>query len=448
MNKTFLTLSIICATAFGSMAQTSLEEIKANPAKAGGIYYAYPVSESLNTAPPKGYEPFYISHYARHGSRYLIGDRDYITVAERFAHADSCGALTPLGKDVYARLQRLVPVVKGRGGDLTALGARQHRGIADRMYKAFPQVFAGNPECTAKSTIVMRCAMSMCSFAEGLKENNPSIVIPREASEANMYYLNYHSPRSNYYTRQGGVWFEENRKFKQAMTRPDRLMKSLFSDSVYVYKNVNPEDLMWGLYWVAVDMQDMEWDEQFFDIFEPEELFDLWRSFNYSFYVCNSNHPSAQGLLLENTKPLLTNILEGADSHIARGVNGGDFRFGHDGNLIPLAAMLHLENCHGCEGDPYKVHEVYSDFKISPMAGNVQIVFFRPSKKQISPDNVLVKFMLNEREVKVDGLKAAEGPFYRWTDVRDFWTRLLDAPAERLVNFNESEQSHFMTNMD
>lgn len=426
---------IFCAVAFGATAQTSLDEIRKNPAKAGGIYYAYPVSESCNTAPPKGYEPFYISHYARHGSRYLIGDRDYITVADKFAHADSCGALTPLGKDVNARLQRLVPAVKGRGGDLTSLGAKQHRGIADRMYKAFPQAFAGTPECTAKSTIVMRCAMSMCSFAEGLKDNDSSIEIPREASEANMYYLNYHSPRSNYYTRKDGVWAEENRKFQQEMTRPDRLINSLFSDPDYVRRNINPQDLMWGLYWVAVDMQDMEWDEQFFDIFEPEELFDLWRSFNYSFYVRNSNHPLGEGLLLENTKPLLTNILTGADSHIARNVNGGDFRFGHDGNLIPLTAMLRLENCHASEGDPYKLHEVYSDFKISPMAGNVQIVFFRPAKKRISPDNVLVKFMLNEREVKVDGLQPVEFPFYRWADVRDFWVRLLESQASELVDF-------------
>ena len=37
-----------------------------------------------------------------------------------------------------------------------------------------------------------------------------------------------------------------------------------------------------------------------------------------------------------------------------------------------------------------------SDFKIVPMAANVQLIFF--SKK--GSDDILVKFMLNEKEVK------------------------------------------------
>ena len=45
-------------------AQTSLEEIIATPAKAGGIYYAYPVGDEGRqvTSAPEGYEPLYISH--------------------------------------------------------------------------------------------------------------------------------------------------------------------------------------------------------------------------------------------------------------------------------------------------------------------------------------------------------------------------------------------------
>ena len=52
---------------FVAIAQTSKEEVFEDINKAGGVYYAYPVTESKNTLPPKGYEPFYISHYGRHG---------------------------------------------------------------------------------------------------------------------------------------------------------------------------------------------------------------------------------------------------------------------------------------------------------------------------------------------------------------------------------------------
>lgn len=403
-------------------AQTDLKEISGNLDRAGGIYYAYPVSESLNTPAPKGYEAFYISHYGRHGSRYLISDNDYRNVIGLFEKADSAEALTALGKDVLARLQNVWEEARGRGGELTPLGHRQHRNIARRMYKAFPGAFAGKPALSARSTVVMRCAHSMNSFCEGLKEMNPSLEIPRESSERNMYYLNYHSPQSNYFTRHRGPWYEENRKFEQAMTNPDRLVSSLFSDSLFVLRNVNPHELMWGIYWVAVDMQNMECAEQFTDIFTPEELFDLWRSFNYSFYVRNSNHPMAHGMLLDNAKPLLRDILSCADAVIERHGNGGDFRFGHDGNLIPLAGLLHIENCDAACADPYRLHEVYSDFKISPMAGNIQIVFFRNNS-----GDVLVKFMLNEREVKVP-VTTDCAPFYHWKDVKDYYSSILATP--------------------
>ena len=41
----------------------------------GGVYFAYPVTATKMAAAPEGYEPFYISHYGRHGSRWLPDDR-------------------------------------------------------------------------------------------------------------------------------------------------------------------------------------------------------------------------------------------------------------------------------------------------------------------------------------------------------------------------------------
>lgn len=99
MKKVLISIGLLCGV-FSAYAQTSFEEIKENPLKAGGIYLAYPVTESANTPAPKGYEPFYISHYSRHGSRYLIGDRDYRRVLDLMQKGHDAGALTPLGEDV------------------------------------------------------------------------------------------------------------------------------------------------------------------------------------------------------------------------------------------------------------------------------------------------------------------------------------------------------------
>lgn len=61
----------------------------------GGIYHAYPkvdVKEMRQT--PSGYTPFYISHYGRHGSRWMTSDERYIKVAQYF---DDESNLTPMG---------------------------------------------------------------------------------------------------------------------------------------------------------------------------------------------------------------------------------------------------------------------------------------------------------------------------------------------------------------
>ena len=101
-----LTAALAC---MDGMAQTSPEELRANPCKAGGVYLAYPVPTEALTPAPKGYKPVYISHYGRHGSRYLIGDRDYGWVVDLFNDARQHNALTEKGKDVCDRLNKLWP---------------------------------------------------------------------------------------------------------------------------------------------------------------------------------------------------------------------------------------------------------------------------------------------------------------------------------------------------
>lgn len=79
-------LLLLCSLPF--MGQTTPQEMFDDIHKTAGVYYAYPVySLQPQTQAPKGYKPFYISHYGRHGSRYLISDADYKWVIELFDKA-------------------------------------------------------------------------------------------------------------------------------------------------------------------------------------------------------------------------------------------------------------------------------------------------------------------------------------------------------------------------
>lgn len=410
-------LAIFC---LGVKAQTTFEEISADLNKAGGVYLAYPTVETNQTPAPKGYKPFYVSHYGRHGSRYLLGDRDYQQIIQLMEKAETVNGLTPLGHDVLKRLNMVWEEAQGRAGDLTPLGIRQHQGIAERMSKNFPEVFRGKRHVSARSTVVYRCAMSMVALGDRLKQLNPQLDMSYEMSEKYMSYLNYHSARSNAFTHgKKGPWVEEYRKFEEAQVHPDRLVSTLFSNADFIRCEVNPSELMWGLYWIAVDMQDMETPVSFFDLFTAKEMFDLWQCVNYRFYMGNANPLASNGIVMANAKSLVENILESADAAIKDRSIAATLRFGHDGNVIPLLALLQIENFDVAVAGPAEVYKHWCDFKATPMASNVQIVFF-----ENKAGDILVKFMHNENEVHVP-VKTDQWPFYHWNDVKEYYQKRL-----------------------
>ena len=420
-NNRLKTLAVVLAIfCLGVKAQTTFEEISADLNKAGGVYLAYPTVETKQTPAPKGYKPFYVSHYGRHGSRYLLSDRDYQWIIQLMEKAETVNGLTPLGHDVLKRLNMVWEEAQGRAGDLTPLGVRQHQGIAERMSKNFPEVFRGKRHVSARSTVVYRCAMSMVAFGDRLKQLNPQLDMSYEMSEKYMSYLNYHSARSNAFTHgKKGPWVEEYRKFEEAQVHPDRLVSTLFSNADFIRCEVNPSELMWGLSWIAVDMQDMETPVSFFDLFTAKEMFDLWQCVNYRFYMGNANPLVSNGIVMANAKSLVENILESADAAIKDRSIAATLRFGHDGNVIPLLALLQIENFDVAVAGPAEVYKHWCDFKATPMASNVQIVFF-----ENKAGDILVKFMHNEKEVHVP-VKTDQWPFYHWNDVKEYYQKRL-----------------------
>ena len=97
----FLILLSLCVLGVVS-AQTAREEIDAHPhiAMATHSLYASPYYFEAIAKAPKGYEPFYISHYGRHGSRYESAQHFVDEFVATFRKADSLGLLTPKGKEV------------------------------------------------------------------------------------------------------------------------------------------------------------------------------------------------------------------------------------------------------------------------------------------------------------------------------------------------------------
>ena len=238
--RQLLIACVALAAALPAAAQTTKEEMLASPEKTAGVYYAYPAPESTDhyTKAPKGYTPFYISHFGRHGSRYLISDSEYTNPIETLERADKAGALSPLGKDALKRLHEIYAEAAGRNEDLSPLGVRQHRGVAERMFTAFPEVFKGDRSIEARSSVVLRCAMSMAAFGDQLKELNPKLKISYESSQKYMPYLTGRTDEANAFCGKKGIWRAAYNNFRASQTNADRFIAALFADKQYAKQYV------------------------------------------------------------------------------------------------------------------------------------------------------------------------------------------------------------------
>ncbi len=418
LKTTLAALAILFA--ISCTAQTALDEIRENPNKSGGVYYAYPEPDVAQTPAPKGYKPFYISHYGRHGSRYLLSDNDYLRPINALRKAGELGMLTDLGRNTLQRLEIVWQEAEFHGDELAPLGKRQHRGIAERMYNAYPQLFKGTADITAQSTTSMRVALSMMAFCERLKELNPDLHISWETSRKNMAFLNSHTKRYDDLKKDRDGWTRKHGEFCARGINPDRFNSQLISDTSFFRKaGIMPWMLMSGLFDIAVDLQDMETEVSLYDLFTTEELYENWRNGNSWFYHCDADSPHNLGTAIESTRPLLQNIIELADRAVEGRGEAANLRFGHDGNIIPLAAIMQLDGCYAREDDIFKVDQVWRNYFVSPMAANIQLIFFRNKK-----NDVIVKILHNERETSIP-VDTDIHPYYHWKDVREFWCKKL-----------------------
>ena len=160
--KRFLFIFTILLLAGLALSAGVREEFKANPKLSANNYQAYPESGfPAITPPPAGYEPFFINHYGRHGSRWLINGKKYSLPVEWLEKGQRDGKLTRRSEEVLQILREVKDASQGRLGELSDLGHEQHRGIARRMYQNFPQVFVDDAPVVARSTVVIRCILSM-----------------------------------------------------------------------------------------------------------------------------------------------------------------------------------------------------------------------------------------------------------------------------------------------
>ena len=119
----FLTAVLLLISA-SLLSQTTKEEFLKNRRHASGIYQPYFFEATKSTPAPKGYTPFYISHYGRHGSRWVQTPDTYTYPQEILSKAHKERVLTPLGESVYERVDASAKDAWNRYVYLSQLGSK------------------------------------------------------------------------------------------------------------------------------------------------------------------------------------------------------------------------------------------------------------------------------------------------------------------------------------
>ncbi|MBQ0080497.1 MAG: hypothetical protein KBS95_02970 [Alistipes sp.] len=415
-----------------SGAQELNEEFFAkNPDAAGGIYYGYKYTAQKETAVPKGYKPTYISHYGRHGSRWHGSWDPYGYSIKYLKKANDLNMLTPYGTKLYTTIDRVVKNAKGRIGELTQKGIEEHRGIAQRMFQRYPEIFKGkNRHIEARSTQMPRCILSMSAFTQKLKDLNPKLDIYQTTNEqCDKIYLPSDG-RTYSISHTHKVTSKEIDSVIRSFTKDifPRIFKAEFNEELNKHSREYGRMLRTLFYTINI-MQDTEGDVRVKDLFTPRQLMLAWEKVSKNRYATFSNCEEYGDGILYDGSIIIEDVLNDAEDMFSNGGRVAFLRFGHDVGVMAILDILKVEgkSVRTSFNDP-KLKEKWVDFKIAPMATNIQWIFYKNRR-----DDVIVKVLHNEQECYLP-IKSDIAPYYHWNDMKQYMQqRITEVRALPLV---------------
>ena len=446
--KRILTFSLLMALCLSLGAQNDIVRLLAeNPDRATNNMHSYEFDPIVDTPAPKGFKPFYISHYGRHGSRYEQNSTFARNAQGAFAVLDSLGLLTETGKALRDDVEAVVEAHKGMEGSLTPRGAREHRMLAARMFERFPAVFKdkSRTEVNSFSSTNFRCIVSMCNFANSLQQKFPAGEFTFTSAEKYMSYINPslrvrrpNEPEVQRPSFPGGMPPgvrppPQPRHYVPSPGIPgydfSRFLRPLFTDMGAAMRVLgNPEPFVRAIFTTAGLCQLIDFmGINIYRHFTPEELAYLWVQGNNNIYRMWGGSTENGDVIRYAIRPLLMDFVEKADAAMEPGSHrAADLRFGHDTSILPLFALLGVDDPQhrNFPSREASQHNWYAFFQV-PMATNCQMIFYRNKKGE-----VLTKVLYNEKEILLPGIEPVSGPYYSWPELRAHFFRLCEKAAE------------------
>ena len=416
--------SMLLMIAMTASGQTIAEELKADPNRAAGSFYALPVGKMPKDTPaPKGKKPFYINHYGCPGSYYRETESIYTEPYAVFSKADSLGKLTKLGQDVKQRLDLLRQDANGRIGELTTKGAQQIRDLTRQMVLRYPDIFTPKGYYSSRGILQNNCLLSVEEAMVQLSSMVQSAQFRITASEREKRFMD---PQDKVLeaARWDSLTLVHYNRFLSLNTGNARLMESLFTDQNFLIEQVDPETLSRQLIVLAGSIQHTELPGSvtLYDLFTPTEILSHLKKLNAKYYIqygaCTLNG-GTQPFMQRST---LRNMIHMGDSILKRPNPVVHLRFTNESVVMALACLMELDNCGLQTGNLDALADMgWVTYRISPLGGSIMMIHYRSEPGD--PD-VLVKVLLNGEEARLP-IESDCAPYYHWEDVKRYYLRKL-----------------------
>ena len=416
MRKSFLGLFVgMVLFTIPAFSQSARDEILQDPAKAGGVYYMYPFHDHKVTPPPKGYKTVYLSHYGRHGARYLLNDTQYERSLGVLRSAHEAGKLTGAGERLYQEASAYFEeTCQYNAGSLTPLGWEQHARIAREIYRDNRSFFRQRPAITALATQVPRCIVSMAAFCQGLVQADPKLSIYGAATPADLDELNPHAGENPYRVappmeegryKRTDPWGTKLAGFIDRRIDHRGICARIFTDPDFPKSFRGTRAFVTDLYDLVFNMQCTPTERSLMDFFTPEECYSLWEVNNYIHYMEAAPPATMRDL------PALKNLVADADRALSAGEPAVRLRFGHDTVFLFLVSALGADGFEKVPDSADGISETWYNFR-APMAATLYLAFCRNREGR-----VLVKLVVNSDEAVLP-LTPVSGPWYDWEELR------------------------------
>lgn len=412
MKKISLLVGALMLLCIGASAQ---DKAKEDALLASDVYYSYGYNDVIRmdevtplTKAPKGYEPVYIAHYGRHGSRYAWNRKTYEWIDNVLSDALAKDNLTDFGKDLQAAYKPFAEFCQQHTGELTRKGWDQHRAIAHHMYAGNKALFKKNPKIEAASSSSPRAMMSMAGFCAGLKECNPKLDLWAQMSPV---YFSDCIPEASVGGDKIGPQDalpkehkDEVGAFYERTVDTDGILARIFKDVDAASYEGKKTSFLFELYTAYIGLRSLDFPVEFPTLFSPEEYLAM-----YKYDCANMYRESANAMTYAS---IIRRLVESADEALAADRPSVKLRFGHDYVLNQYVALAGV-GTFGREIPSVEEAYLYYPVRRIPMGANVQFIFYKSGKT----DEVLVKVLLDCSESTLP-VEPVEGPYYRWSDYR------------------------------